>query len=786
MRTKLKLVLVLASLGALASLAMAGTASAQAVPTIADPMEANIPYVAWAGEEIRLVKCVDDPEGDWEGTSAEWAIVDSSVRQRSGDLRDPVFFDDADRRTGAFSGAGEQSGATCWAIDVDSVNPGMTRIKMAVDGNEGTPGSPVLKHDFLVIWLAMSAPVLTELSSAAFPGFPVGDPLGDGNFSPSGTPGAFTNGLIRARVTGSFTDLHGSARTLPADWASLAGRYAFDTSGYNTMAWDIHDDDLATEGHTATSMCGGVAAIDAVDNCLGGGELLGRFSRTIGGTNPFTLGPFDPARPETSYLPDGKLDAGDAPMPAARIDVSLTGTVGALAAADKHVLYSRNRTGAPSAHNLYAPFYVSLIPGDASQELGPGGYTTSGTTGPGANNFPGYQSDFSPIVGARAYHFWDLLNTTSRGGFNLCRDVGGTGQVGSGGFIPRPTGIDSATVYTDEHGEAIVQFRPDVGVTLTPDANGRCDLGEVGAPALLGSASISAEALDPFQLTFNDPRLSNTLTKNVFELAGKSLDCVPKSANEAFCVEVIRDIRGNPVVGAEVSFTREPRGLIIPASIALGGYDTRGQVVVSATDNEVRVRTNALGQAGVEIKSTLPGLVDVDAENVGTRNGGFGVQRVRCIRFAGNGTTLPTDGPTCVSPTDGGTPIPVTPGTPGTQAAPAPVATSQSTTATTATVVSLAGNPVPAVAAPAAKKPTAKAAALKLTSARLVFQNGKRYLVVRVNGAAKTAKVRITLVMRTGKVTKPVVRTIATNRAVRVANLQVSKHVRTVRVSLAR
>ena len=63
---------------------------------------------------------------------------------------------------------------------------------------------------------------------------------------------------------------------------------------------------------------------------------------------------------------------------------------------------------------------------------------------------------------------------------------------------------------------------------------------------------------------------------------------------------------------------------------------------------------------------------------------------------------------------------------------------------------------------------------------------GKRYLVVRVNGSAASAKVRITLVMRTGKATKPVVRTIATNRAVRVANLQVSKHVRTVRVSLAR
>ena len=99
MRTKLKLMLVLASLGALAALAMAGTASAGAGADLfeaGDPMDTNIPYVAWAGEEVRLVKCVDDPRGDWEGSQAEWGIVDSSVRQRSGELRDPVFFDDTD------------------------------------------------------------------------------------------------------------------------------------------------------------------------------------------------------------------------------------------------------------------------------------------------------------------------------------------------------------------------------------------------------------------------------------------------------------------------------------------------------------------------------------------------------------------------------------------------------------------------------------------------------------------------------------------------------------------
>src|SRR6185295_6726858 len=108
MRTKLKLMLVLASLGVLSALAMAGTASAGKIDfdifEAGDPMTTNVPYVGWAGEEIRLVKCVDDERGAWLGTDAEWAVVDSSVHQRNGDPRDPVFFDDLDQRTAAFSG----------------------------------------------------------------------------------------------------------------------------------------------------------------------------------------------------------------------------------------------------------------------------------------------------------------------------------------------------------------------------------------------------------------------------------------------------------------------------------------------------------------------------------------------------------------------------------------------------------------------------------------------------------------------------------------------------------
>ncbi len=60
---------------------------------------------------------------------------------------------------------------------------------------------------------------------------------------------------------------------------------------------------------------------------------------------------------------------------------------------------------------------------------------------------------------------------------------------------------------------------------------------------------------------------------------------------------------------------------------------------------------------------------------------------------------------------------------------------------------------------------------------------GKRYLVVRANGTAKSVKLRIIVVMKTGKVMKPVLRTVRTNRAIRVSKLEISKHVKTVRVS---
>ena len=388
------------------------------------------------------------------------------------------------------------------------------------------------------------------------------------------------------------------------------------------------------------------------------------------------------------------------------------------------------------------------------------------------------------------YHYWDFVRSDDRGGENACNDVGGTGQFPGqeNGGIDLPTGIDEATVYTDEHGEALVWFNPEVGADLSPDNQNLCDLGEAdGLPDLLGTAEIDAEAMDPYQPTFDDARLSNTLVKNVFELAGKSLDCYPKTPIEALCVETILDIRGNPVEGAPVLFTREPAGVIM--GVVAPGIEIPGQIdfagsascVVdeSGAQDGVRCTTNEDGQAGVLVKSTLNGVVDVIAENVATRRQANGILRDRCIRFFGSDTVLPADFSNCAA-AQAATTTPTTPATPGT-----PSGSSSPSTSSVATVVSLNNNVAPAAkpeAKPAAKPAVQKAA---VKSAKLRMVKGKLRLVVTVKGGvAKKAKVRIRLVYRTGRVVN-VVRTVAVGKAAVVPNLVVSKHVKSVRVSLA-
>jgi hypothetical protein len=792
---RLRISLTLVTLLAAITVLTVGLGSAAATtPPLPDPQTTNIPYVAWAGEQVKVVKCLDRLDTARALSIGLESIIfrgSYSIEDWSGDpFQKPNFLNAANGNpVGGDVVAQNIDGRVCFAVHVTSQKAGMAVIKLAVrDDFLGLfPGAdPWLKHQFLVIFLQSQPAAIAEIPTP-------GDPGGAGVFNPipgAGPNGtnAFLPGLVKLNVKGTFplgnnfaspgsgidfsgTATHTSTITLPDDWAWLANNFAVDDTiagsnfpGATPMRWDIHDDQLATENHTLTSICLDklLGAVDAVDNCLGGSED-GTFSRLVGGTTD-TIGPFDPLFPDNTLLTDGKLDSGDAPMPALRLDVSLgAGSVGSLSKADKTDIYIRDATKTPETpHNLYAPFYQAYIP-TVNQFFGDG----SGVAGSVSNNFTGF-------LGDGLYDYWDTFQVHTRSGFNACFDV-------LGNPVPTPSGDDSVAVYTDEHGEAYVQFNPNTGINLTPDPNGRCDFYH---PGLLGMATIQARSIYPDQPVQWDhnSKLSGTLTKTVNHLANKTLSCVPKGPNEAFCVETIVDLEGNPVSGASVEFTAQAgqgsQPKIQPDAALVGSFDTRGQEILSWTPDAVRLTTNALGMAGISVVSSTNACINVDAENIGTRNGGAGVFRFTNFN--------PTAGVACTQP--GGTG-----GTGGTT-------TTSTTSTTTTTTASHPSGSAPAVvtAAPvaiSAPVPTAQATAkavapakvtkVQLVSARVVKTKAGRYLSVRVNSASKVAKLRITLIGSNGKVSRVVLRSVSTNATVRVPNLKLAASVRTVRVALA-
>jgi hypothetical protein len=809
MRLRISIALA-AALAAIAALTIGvGTAAAgnERPSGPPDPQTTNIPYVAWAGETVKVVKCL----GFADGVTADTIRSSGFPLNATASIEDWSGVDETHSGPVFITPPGPQftTSGLCFSFEVTSQKPGLAVYKLSINNNLFPlllGGDSLDQHQFLVIWLQDQAPAINEVAGAN-----LGDPTGNGVFNPiagagDGGTNAFLPGLVHITVKGTFpfgNDFASYGRptvTLPDDWAWLAQHLAVDSSlngsnapGAAAMRWDIHDDDLNTEGHVASSFCTDKltsTTIDAVDNCLGGDSAgfgdadLGPFSNIYGGTDGYAFGPFDPVRPFDTLLSDGKLDAGDAPMPALRVDVNLSAdsTVGTLSKADKSDIYSRDGTGSTTggtAHDLYAPFYKALIPATLPGEGSIFSWVpeTSGVAGHASNNFTSFLgfTDPSDIYTteevAGIYDYWDTFTTSYSHGNNACFDV-------LGNPIPLPHGATGVAVYTDEHGEAFVQYNPYPGIVLTPDSNGRCDI--YGPTPPVGKSTITATSVYPDQPVLWDGgnKTSNAISKTVNYASSKVLNCVPKSANEAFCVETILDPQGNPVQGAKVVFNAQSfqgSAPVIGADAAkVPPYDTTtqkgwGQAIAGF----VNVATGVNGQAGIFVRSTNGSCIDVESENAGTRNGGDGIFRSTDFNpttgKACGTTTPPPTGGTGGGGTGGG-------GTGGTGGS-----------TPTAPVVTAA--PV-AVAAPiptAATAPTGKAATMTLASARVVKIGTGRYLQVRVNGPAKSAALKITLISKVhGKVSSRVIqRVVATNKVVRVGGLKLSPAIRSVRVALA-
>ena len=140
-----------------------------------DPQTTNIPYLAWRGEQIRLVKC--HPDIGEAGTSVDWI-----VEEWTGPGLTPAI------ETSTITGF-----ENCVAADIVTLEPGLARVKLVVSDEAGTP---ILKHQFLTIWMSLNTPVIDEVGSADPTGDPrLGDPPGDGIFDAGDS-----NGRIQVKV----------------------------------------------------------------------------------------------------------------------------------------------------------------------------------------------------------------------------------------------------------------------------------------------------------------------------------------------------------------------------------------------------------------------------------------------------------------------------------------------------------------------------------------------------------------------------------------------------------
>jgi hypothetical protein len=755
------------AIGAAASLAGAVPAAAQTAPP--DPQSTNIPYTAWAGTQLRLVKCSPVIAGIPRNR------ISVTVESFSGGATTDVsVFEPSIARVG-----------DCVRVNVVSLKDGLARIKLKVFSDDRLRDE-LLEHQFLGIWMRLGAPSIDEVGNndptagPAGSASEVGDPAGDGAFTP-----ASKNGRVQVKVTGSFP--HPAAAsgrfTLPADWPAIAHALAqtSDTSVDDpAMLWDIHDTmsglpDVHVPGFCTTGVTL-TAKIDQVDNCNGGGET-GPFSRVFGDRVNPVIGPFDPVRPRT-LLSDGQLTADDAPMPAARVDIAIAPNTagqldgaGALEKADKSEVYSRDGNGSPTAHNLYAPYYRQFVPATAA------GDRSSGTDWLVQNNFGlNYFGE---------YDNWDTipLRTNAAMPTNCNRTVAFSDTDASDSPRVTPSGDRTVAVFTDEHGEAQVEYRPYAGGfyydALSPDirnANRGCDLQGIRT---LGTSSIAATAKYPGQpVDFPDMR-SGAVAKTVGNLFDKSLHIYPKgagaeNANARILVAHGQDVDGTPFAGERVCFYVNHKAdsyRLFSGVIGSGAnrfrVDSRQAATPSVIDPDVRCAyLDANGNAALELFNSGREKVNVIAEYIDE-----GLLRSRDVDF---GTTAPDTTPPPSTPTTG-------PSSPG--PVPAPTTGPGTTAPTVQQAVATMGSQA-AARAGVGSKSGSKARRTVIARASFARTSQGRYLMVRVSSSKKTAKLSIRLVGKGNKILSRTTRTVTTNKTVKV--MKVGSNVTAAKISLAR
>ncbi len=824
------LVLALCVTSAFAALSAAGATSQTSLPTTStqwDPQNTNVPYLAWAGEQVRLEKCVAVPAFDNLAVIPDLSSVNATltVEDWSGDPNfKPTIVDGANGTGSGTVGVfwSKSKHALCASGDLMSLYPGMAKVELdLIDANNilqffgQGPGHPVMSHQFLAGWMILD-PALTEMSSSNFASTAqsnaaaaMGDPTGDGQFVAGGKPG-YMDVTVKGTIPmmGAWGQFLGTSQvTLPDDWAFLANKLAATdlglSAGNPASYWDIMNDPANVLSHVPqsptpcspvpsqfASVPSGPAGTDTVDNCAAdvltgsGPPADSAFSTQFGIISHGSFGPFDPVNGAETLLPNGVLDWADAPMPAARIDVTITPNgggstdttgVGYLDSVSKDQTYSRDFLGTDwntTPGDLYAPYYDQYIPATSRP-----GDASSGIDGAAANNFNGF------LVNGR-YDNWDIAATwsTALGGASSCLRSAANPMIDSplanpGDYYQLPSGPQSVSVYTDNHGEAQVKYVPGMGFYFNSlitsgaaitNANGGCDLQSLyNVPGGLGSATITATAKYPYKPVLLPDAASSSIVKQVASLWSKTIASFPKgagtnNANARIVTTHAQGIDGSPFAGEIVCFSgdQNSQGIGIFQG-KVGGTSYSGVQPVMfypyAPPGSTCVTADANGNAAVEVLNSNATKVDVVAEfmNEGlfrdivvdfgsgtgpTGGGGGGGTVTTTTTVPGPTTTVPGPTTTVIQKTEPGSTTTVISGTTTTGSSSTTAAASTGSAGTTTAST-------PAKASPKAFKPLLRVVRL------VTLKRGHHYVLIGVTSTKATAKVRLAI---TQKITKRV------------------------------
>jgi hypothetical protein len=604
-----------------------------------------------------------------------------------------------------------------------------------------------------------------------------------------------------------------------AKWAAVAARSWRDhtTADYITN-WDIHDDMTHVEGHVPGAPLASCdlptnlpATTDAVDNCpvttavgppativFGGSQ--GAFSTVFGtlsgaGTSN---GPFDPLYPHDTLLSNGTVDAGDAPMPAAQIDVAITENtggptdisgVGYLYPSYKSDTHTRDGLGTVAAHNFDQPFYYQYIPATSRPDSAAGSAPYGGAGGAQASGVDG-SSDPDGFTGfwqTGLYKNWEFAYTAALHP-NTDSKCLNYRSIPSDflHFRPLPYGNSSVTIYTDEHGEANVNYVPGLGyyfdnLGALKNIDGGCDIENIDP---IGKADVTVTARYPYQpVTAKDPSAA-VAPFVVHSLFHKTLAAYAKGPgaqnnNVRVVLAHAQDIDGSPLAHEIVCWSQQGAGYIhlYPTSSAGGTILDKNGATVAVIDSVQAKQgyfvdpfsggsrqcttTDQNGNTAIEVGNSEGGSVDVMSEWMNEI-----IFRDIPVTFgAGTPGSLSDTGPISHVPTPTQIKASLAAGGAGTVGP-----------------VLLDGQAVKTKVIKSSKNATKKVLH-KIRTARVVKPfHGKRALQVRVNG--KSGMVALKITIKLGKTTHVYNRFVLANKKVAVKNLPIPAKTAKVTVSL--